>query len=165
MSSKIYTEDKPLSERLMAARVDIGLTFEEAAAQIGCSASHISHVEKGKRKPSKYFAKQVEEWLQRIGSRYRISVEPAAATRQVPQLKKIRGGPSLGAIDLVIERLERSPDSAPWVLALLRILESNEWGAMVGIQESLRAFIGTIGEPGISIPAKLPKRTRKKSLG
>lgn len=82
----------------------------------------------------------------------RLGVEGAAqAFRRMGLPRDVRE-----AMERITSTMRESPETMPWVEALLTILASGSQGSVVGIQENLNAFLARLGHP------EIPTDTGKK---
>ena len=60
-------KDIPITEKIRALRLKLGLTQEQFAQKVGVSFSTVNEWENGKRKPSPLAMKQLESLIQEAG--------------------------------------------------------------------------------------------------
>jgi transcriptional regulator with XRE-family HTH domain len=125
LSRKKFTSYKTLGQRLQEVREKLHLTYDEVAAEVGCSPGYLSHLEKGVRtNPRPVVAQAIEEWLARARSE--------AADDE----------PDEDQIYRAVEEVRASPEHARQVRGLLRILRDGGEFRRIGIESNIRAFLG-----------------------
>lgn len=104
------------------------------------------------------------EWL--VGGKPPFRIARKASAEDLARALQLMGLPKEIREDCeqIFKRLRDSPRHIPWVAGLLKILSSNSEGSVVGIQESINAFLARLGVPEIPITGNQRREKPAKKL-